>query len=52
MEQLEKVYGVIMKEVNDLQLQIYSKKALSSIERQGKCFNTNIAKNQARNVVF
>jgi hypothetical protein len=51
-EQLEKVYGGIMKEVNDLQLQIDSKKPLSCIDCQGKSFNTNIAKVQAQNVVF
>jgi hypothetical protein len=31
-EQLEKVYGGIMKEVNDLQLQIASKNTLSAID--------------------
>ncbi len=41
-----------MKEVNDLRLQIDSKKTLSCIDRQGKSFNTNIAKVQAQNVVF
>jgi hypothetical protein len=51
-EQLEKVYGGIMKEVNDLRLQIDSKKNLSCIDHQGKSFNTNIAKVQAQNVVF
>jgi hypothetical protein len=43
-EQLEKVYRGIMKEVNDLRLQIYSKNTLSSIDCQGKCFNTYLAK--------
>ncbi len=43
-EQLEKVYGGIMKEVNDLRLQINSKKTLSCIDRQGISFNTNTAK--------
>jgi hypothetical protein len=38
---LEKVYGGIMKEVNDLQLQIDSKKTFSCIDCQGKSFNTN-----------
>jgi hypothetical protein len=38
--------------VNDLRLQIDSKKTLSCIDRQGKSFNTNIAKVQAQNVVF
>ncbi len=47
-EQLEKVYGGIMKEVNELRLQIDSKKTLSCIDRQGKSFNTNIAKVQAQ----
>ncbi len=51
-KQLEKVYWGIMKEANDLRLQIESKKTLSSIDRQGKSFNTNIAKVQAENVVF
>jgi hypothetical protein len=51
-EQLEKVYGGIMKEVNDLQLQIDGKITLSCIDRQGKSFNTNIAKVQAQNVIF
>ncbi len=51
-DQLEKVYGGIMKEVNDLQLQIAGKNTLSGIDGQGKTFNTNIAKVQAKNVVF
>jgi hypothetical protein len=51
-EQLEKVYGGIMKEVNDLRLQIVSKKTLSAIDCQGKSFNTNTAKVKAQNVVF
>ncbi len=51
-KQLEKVYGRIMKEVNELWLQIDSKKTLSCIDPQGKSFNTNIAKVQAQNVVF
>jgi hypothetical protein len=51
-EQLENVYWGIMKEVNDLQLQIDSKKNLSCVNRQGKSFNTNIAKVKAQNVVF
>jgi hypothetical protein len=50
-EQLEKVYGGIMNEVNDLRLQIASKSTLSAIDCQGKTFNTNIAKVQAKNVV-
>ncbi len=41
-----------MKEVNDLWLQIVSKKTLSGIDCQGKSFNTNIAKVQAQDVVF
>ncbi len=41
-----------MKEVNDLWLQIDSKKPLLSIDHQSKCFNTNIAKVQAQNVFF
>jgi hypothetical protein len=51
-EHLEKVYGEFMKEVNDLQLQIDSKKNLPCIDCQGKSFNTNIAKVQAQNVVL
>ncbi len=41
-----------MKEVNELRLQIDSKKTLSAIDHQGKSFNTNIAEVQAQNVVF
>ena len=41
-----------MKEVNDLRLQIDSKKTLSCIDRQGKSFNTNIAEGQAQKVFF
>ncbi len=51
-EQLENVYGEIMKEVNELQLQIDSKKTLSCIDHQGKSFNTNIATVQAQKVFF
>jgi hypothetical protein len=51
-EQLEKVYGGIMKQVNDLWLQINSKKTLSCIDGQGKSFNTNIAEVQVQNVFF
>ncbi len=51
-DQLEKVYWRIMKEGNDLQLQIASKNTLSAIDPQGKIFNTNIAKVQAKNVHF
>ncbi len=51
-EQLEKVYGGIMKEVNELRLQIDSKKTLSCIDNQGKSFNTNIAEVQAQKVFF
>jgi hypothetical protein len=51
-EQLEIVYGGIMEEVNELQLQIAIKKPLSVIDHQGKSFNTYIAKVQAKNVVF
>jgi hypothetical protein len=51
-EQLETVYGGIMEEVNELRLQIASKKTLSAIDHQGKTINTNIAKVQAQNVVF
>jgi hypothetical protein len=48
----EKVYGGIMKEVNDLRLQIDSKKNLSCIDPLGKSFITNIAKVKAQNVFF
>jgi hypothetical protein len=41
-----------MKKVNYLQLQSDGKKALSCIDRQGKSFNTNIAKVLAKNVLF
>ncbi len=41
-----------MKEVNELRLQIASKKSLSVIDHQGKTINTNIAKVQAQKVVF
>ncbi len=51
-EQLESVYGGIMEEVNELWLQVASKKNLSAIDHQGKTINTNIAKVQAQNVVF
>jgi hypothetical protein len=51
-EQLETVYGEIMEEVNELRLQITSKKSFSSIDHQGKTINTNIAKVQAQNVAF
>ncbi len=51
-EHLETVYGGIMEEVNELWLQIASKKTLSAIDHQGNTLNTNIAKVQAQNVVF
>jgi hypothetical protein len=38
--------------VNELRLQIASKKNLSAIDHQSKTVNTNIAKVQAQNVVF
>ncbi len=41
-----------MNEVNEVRLQIDSKKTLSCIDRQGKSFNTNIAKVQAQKVFF
>ncbi len=41
-EQLETVYGGIMEEVNELRLQIASKKTLSAIDHQGKTINTKI----------
>ncbi len=51
-EQLEKVYGGIMKEVNKLWLQIASKNTLSAIDHQGKTLNTKIAKVQAPKCCF
>jgi hypothetical protein len=51
-EQLKTVYGRIMEEVNELQLQIASKKILSAIDYQGKTININLAKVHAKNVVF
>jgi hypothetical protein len=51
-EQLEKVYEGIVKEVNDLRLQIASKSTLSANDCQGKTFNTNSAKVQAKNEFF
>jgi hypothetical protein len=51
-EQLETVYGEIMGEVNEFQLQIASKKTISAIDHQGKTINTNIAKVHAQNSVF
>jgi hypothetical protein len=38
--------------VNELRLQIASKKTLSAIDHQGKTINTNIAKVQGQNVFF
>ncbi len=40
-EQLEKVYGGMMTAVNELRLQIDSKKNLSSVDHQGKTFSSN-----------
>jgi hypothetical protein len=51
-EHLENVYGGIIKEVNELQLQIASNNTLSAIDHHGKTFNTNIAKVHAQNVFF
>jgi hypothetical protein len=51
-EQLETVHEEIMEEVNELQLQIASKKTLSAIDHQGITINTNIAEVQAQNVLF
>jgi hypothetical protein len=42
----------IMEEVNELRLQIASKKTLLVIDHQGRTINTNIAKVPAQNVVF
>jgi hypothetical protein len=41
-----------MEEVNELRLQIASKKTLSAIDHQGKTINTNILNVQAQNVVY
>jgi hypothetical protein len=41
-----------MEKVNKLWLQLASKKALSAIDHQSNTLNTNIAKVQAKNVVF
>ncbi len=41
-----------MEEVNEIRLQIASKKTLSAIDHQGKTINTNTAEVQAQNVVF
>jgi hypothetical protein len=49
---LEKVYGGIIKEVNEVWLQIASNNTLSAIDHQSKTFNTNISKLQAQDVVF
>ncbi len=49
---MENVYGGIIEEVSELQLQIASKKPHSAIDHQGKIKNTNIAKVQAQNVFF
>jgi hypothetical protein len=51
-EQLEEVNGGMMKEANDLRLQIASKNSLSAIDCQGKTCNTNIAEVKAKNFVF
>jgi hypothetical protein len=51
-EQLEMVYGGIMKEVNKLRLQIASKNTFSAIDHQDKTINSDIAKVQAQNVFF
>jgi hypothetical protein len=41
-----------MEEVNELWLQIASKKTLSAIDHQGKTIKTNIAKVQAQILFF
>ena len=51
-EDLKKVYRVLMKEGNDLRLQIDSRKTLFCIDHQSKSFNSNIAEVRAQNVVF
>ncbi len=51
-EQLKNVDGGIMKEVNELRLQIISNNTLSAIDHECQTFNTNIAKVQAQNVIF
>ncbi len=40
--QLEKAHGGILEEVNELRLQIASKKNLSAIDHQGKTININV----------
>ncbi len=40
-EQMETVYGGIMEEVNELRLQIASKKTLSATDHQGNTLNNN-----------
>ncbi len=49
---MNEVYGGMMTAVNELQLQTDSKITLSSIDHQGKSFNTYIAKVQAQNMFF
>jgi hypothetical protein len=51
-EHLKNVYGGIMKEVNELRLQIASNNTLSAIDHEGQTFNTSIAKVLAQNVFF
>ncbi len=51
-EHLKNVYGGIMKEVDELRLQIASNSTLSAIDHEGQTLNTDIAKVQAQNVVF
>ncbi len=51
-DQLENVYWGILKDVNELRLQIASNNTLSAIDHQGKTFNTSIAEVQSQNVAF
>ncbi len=51
-ETLEKVYGAIMKVLNELRVHISKKQTISVIDSQGRTINTNIAEVQAKDVVF
>ncbi len=51
-EQLKIGHGGIMKEVNELWLQIASNNTLCVFDHEGQTFNTNIAEVQAQNVFF
>jgi hypothetical protein len=49
---LNDVYSTIMKMLNELRVQITLKMTLHAIDHQGKNINTDIAKVQAKDVVF